>query len=66
MEPEYPRKLLSVYNPGRRLRSSGKYLLVTPKYNLKSYGQRIFSLTVFKSKLKTFLIEVFFINEIFI
>ena len=39
MAPEYLSELLSVYNPGRQLRSSGKSLLVTPKYNLKSYGQ---------------------------
>ena len=43
MAPEYLCELLSVYNPGRTLRSSGKSLLVTPKYKLKSYGQRAFS-----------------------
>ena len=43
MACEYFWELLSVYNPGRTLRSSGKSLLVTQKYNLKSYGQRAFS-----------------------
>ena len=43
MAPEYLCELLSLYNPGRSLRSSGKSLLVTPKYKLKSYGQRAFS-----------------------
>ena len=44
MAPEYLSELLSVYKPGRSLRSSGKSLLVTPKYKyLKSYGQRAFS-----------------------
>ena len=81
MAPEYLSELLSVYKPGRSLRSSGKSLLVTPKYNLKSYGQRAFScaapalwnslpddirscnsLTVFKSKLKTFLFKRYFIS----
>ena len=43
MASEYLWELLSVYNPGRKLHSSGKSLLVTQKYNLKSYGQRAFS-----------------------
>ena len=80
MATEYHCELLSVYNPGRTLCSSGKPLPVTPIYKLKSYGQRAFScaapelwnslpddklscnsLTVFKSKLKTFLFKRYFI-----
>ena len=35
--------LLTSYTPSRQLRSSFKHLLVSPSYNLKTYGARSFS-----------------------
>ena len=36
-------KIITIYTPVRSLRSVNKWLLVVPKYNLKSYGMRAFS-----------------------
>ena len=41
--PEYLRELLVDYAPCRTLRSSTSNLLVVPKTNMKSYGDRAFS-----------------------
>ena len=43
MAPEYLKELLHRYTPKRQLRSSTKNLLEVPKFNMKSYGQRSFS-----------------------
>ena len=56
--------------PTRRLRSSDTFVLNVPRYNLKSYGGRAFSVAaprykvnpnvnvcMFKSKLKTYLFK---------
>ena len=40
MVPIYLQELLLSYIPQRTLRSSSKFLLVTPRYNLRLYGQR--------------------------
>ena len=42
MTPKYIADLLQSYSPTRQLRSSSKNLLVTPKSNLKFYGDRSF------------------------
>ena len=42
MAPRYIADLLQPYTPTRQLRSSSKSLLVTPKSNLKFYGDRSF------------------------
>ena len=42
--PSYLRELLQAYKPSRSLRSSNKNFLTIPKYNLKSYGLRAFSI----------------------
>ena len=42
MAPNYIADLLQPYTPTRQLRSSSKNLLVTPKSNLKFYGDRSF------------------------
>ena len=42
MAPKYIADLLQPYTPTRQLRSSSKNLLVTPKSNLKFYGDRSF------------------------
>ena len=42
MAPRYIADLLQPYTPTRQLRSSSKNLLVTPKSNLKFYGDRSF------------------------
>lgn len=41
--PLYLQETLTVYTPTRLLRSSNKRLLVVPKYRLKTYGMRAFS-----------------------
>ena len=41
--PSYLKDLISKYVPSRTLRSSEKNLLVTPKKNLKTFGERSFS-----------------------
>ena len=40
MAPKYMADLLQPYTPTRQVRSSSKNLLVTPKSNLKFYGDR--------------------------
>ena len=42
MAPKYIADLLQPYTPTRQLRSSSKNLLVTPKFDLKFYGDRSF------------------------
>ena len=42
MAPKYMADLLQPYTPTRQVRSSSKNLLVTPKSNLKFYGDRSF------------------------
>ena len=42
MAPRYIANLLQPYTPTRQLRSFSKKLLVTPKSNLKFYGDRSF------------------------
>ena len=42
MAPKYMADLLQPYTPKRQVRSSSKNLLVTPKSNLKFYGDRSF------------------------
>ena len=44
LAPSYICDLLTPYTPSRQLRSSSKHLLVSPSYNLKTYGARSFSL----------------------
>lgn len=41
--PQYLKNMLQLYNPSRSLRSSSKKLLYVPKFDLKSYGARAFS-----------------------
>ena len=43
LAPAYIRDLLTPYVPARQLRSSSKNLLVIPRFNLKTYGARSFS-----------------------
>ena len=43
LAPSYICDLLTSYTPSRQLRSSSKHLLVSPSYNLKTYGARPFS-----------------------
>ena len=43
--PVYLKDILTPYKPTRMLRSANKELLVVPKYNLKTYGRRAFSIT---------------------
>ena len=81
LAPSYICDLLTSYTPLRQLRSSSKHLLVSPSYNLKTYGARSFSVaapslwnalpceirnapsvSVFKSRLKTFLFKKAFYN----
>ena len=45
LAPVYLSDLVTVYKPNRTLRSSKELLLVTPSYNLKSYGYRSFSVS---------------------
>jgi len=66
--PHYICELIQRYSPSRALRSSTKNLLVQPRYQLESYGQRAFSIAspklwnnlpdsisinIFKKELKT-------------
>ena len=41
--PIYIQELLQLYTPSRNLRSSNRYLLVKPYFNLNSYCKRAFS-----------------------
>ena len=43
LAPRYLTDLLTAYKPSRSLRSSTKHLLVQPCCNLKTYGERAFS-----------------------
>jgi len=43
LAPKYLQDLIIDYTPSRKLRSASKCLLEVPKYNLKSYGKRAFS-----------------------
>lgn len=43
--PQYLKELIQPYVPSRRLRSSSKNLLTVPKFTLKTYGSRAFSVT---------------------
>ena len=43
LAPLYIRNLLQHYNPGRSLRSANQCLLVVPRSNQKTYGDRAFS-----------------------
>ena len=43
LAPKYLSDLLTLYRPPRALRSANKSLLVQPRFNLKTYGQRAFS-----------------------
>ena len=43
LAPSYVRDLLTPYTPSRQLRSSSKELLSIPRFNLKTYGARSFS-----------------------
>ena len=45
LAPSYLKDILVNYKPTRNLRSSNKNLLTIPKYNLKSYGYRAFSVS---------------------
>ena len=42
MAPAYLSSLVSLYKPGRLLRSLGKHLLTTPRYRLGFFGKRCF------------------------
>ena len=42
--PSYITDLIKPYTPGRLLRSSNQLLLSTPKFNLKTYGDRSFTI----------------------
>ena len=42
--PSYITDLMKPYTPGRLLRSSNQLLLSTPKFNLKTYGGRSFTI----------------------
>ena len=42
--PNYITDLIKPYTPGRLLRSSNQLLLSTPKFNLKTYGGRSFTI----------------------
>lgn len=43
LDPSYVSNLLHLYTPNRLLRSSSKFLLQVPTSNLKTYGDRAFS-----------------------
>ena len=43
MAPLYRQNILETYKPARLLRSNNKRLLIVPKYHLKTYGLRAFS-----------------------
>ena len=43
--PSYISDLLETYKPARSLRSSTRNLLVIPRFKLKSYGDRAFSVS---------------------
>ena len=43
LAPLYLQERITIYTPVRSLRSVNNGLLVVPKYNLKSYGMRAFS-----------------------
>ena len=43
LAPSYLSELLQTYVPMRMLRSSEQLLLLEPKFNLKTYGSRAFS-----------------------
>ena len=47
MAPKYIADLLQPYTPTRQLRSSSNNLLVTPKSNLKFYGDRSFQFALY-------------------
>ena len=38
----YLKDFVTVYSPGRTLRSSSKIFLIKPRVNLKNYGERAF------------------------
>ena len=42
--PEYLTELITIYNPGRSLRSNGSLILNVPRSNTKSWGDRAFSI----------------------
>ena len=42
--PEYLTELITIYNPGRSLRSNGNLILNVPRSNTKSWGDRAFSI----------------------
>ena len=42
--PEYLTELITIYNPGRYLRSNGSLILNVPRSNTKSWGDRAFSI----------------------
>ena len=44
MAPKYLSDLLVLYHPTRSLRSANKSLLVQPRFKLKTYGLRAFSI----------------------
>ena len=46
LAPAYISDLLSRYIPARQLRSATEFLLKVPTYNLKTYGDRAFSVCV--------------------
>ena len=48
MAPKYIVDLLQRYSPTRQLRSSSNNLLVIPKSNLKSYGDRSFQVAALR------------------
>ena len=44
--PEYLTELITIYNPGRSLRSNGSLILNVPRSDTKSWGDRAFSIAV--------------------
>ena len=44
VSPNYITDLIKRYTSGRLLRSSNQLLLCTPKFNLKTYGDRSFTI----------------------
>ena len=44
LAPMYITDLISVYEPGRQLRSASRSLLTVPRHNLERFGRRGFSL----------------------
>ena len=49
---------LELFIATRRLRSSDNYVLNVPRYNLKSYGGRVFSVAAPKFKFRTYLFNI--------